>query len=124
MCVARTSLRVTLCVLHSLCLCWEILLLRRLLFLDCMRGGFIVVVILVHSLSHVMFWNASLVSPDDVSVWMLLPFIPLVIVGTWAPVFVLISGAACAYAVSHVLRRVEEDRNAVLGKAVRGDFCQ
>lgn len=71
--------------------------MKRLLCLDWIRGAFIMLVIIFHALSHLLFWNATLVTREEITLWVLIPFAPLILAGTWAPIFALISGAATAY---------------------------
>lgn len=93
--------------------------MKRLLFLDILRGSFILVVILLHAFSHVLFWNATLVAREDIPVWLIAVFAPLILVGTWAPMFALISGAATAYVLYNLLQQDQ----AHLGRHVRGIYC-
>ena len=74
---------------------------RRLLFLDALRGFFILYVIWLHALNGVVFGN----NPEALErapVWLLILFAPLALLGTWAPLFAVISGAAHAYVLHNI----------------------
>jgi len=79
--------------------------MRRLLCLDVLRGFFILMVILLHAFGHVLFWNAQIISREEVSIWVLVLFAPLLLLSTWAPVFALISGFANAYVLHGLMAR-------------------
>jgi hypothetical protein len=91
----------------------------RLLFLDWLRGCFIVLVIIFHAWSHLLFWNGALIAREEVTTLILVLFAPLILLGTWAPIFALISGVATAYVFHGVLSRASE-RAPALRKHVRG----
>lgn len=95
--------------------------MRRLLFLDWMRGLFICLVIVFHAWSHLLFWNGELIAREEISLVMIILFAPLIILGTWAPIFALISGAATAYVMYGALSGAPRD-GALLGRRVRGVY--
>ncbi len=81
-------------------------------------------VIVFHAWGHLLFINATLIAREEISLWVMVLFAPLILLGTWAPIFALISGAATGY----VLSNLEEQRRAGLssrgsvGAYVRGTY--
>lgn len=98
--------------------------MKRLLCLDWTRGAFIMLVIIFHALANVLFWNATLITRDEISLWVLIPFAPLVLLGTWAPIFALVSGAATAYVMCTLAgqQRAGLGGRGRLGALVRGTY--
>lgn len=72
--------------------------MKRLLYLDVLRGFFIIYIIIVHALNAVVF-NNDAGALESIKPWVFLLLSPLAIVATWAPIFVLISGTAHAYSM-------------------------
>ncbi|HNT87812.1 MAG TPA: hypothetical protein PKL84_08090, partial [Candidatus Hydrogenedentes bacterium] len=93
--------------------------MKRLLVLDALRGFFIIFVILFHALGHVMLWNGALIERQEIQTWTMVLFSPLILLGTWAPVFALISGAATAYVLHYLMA---QGRGHALGAHVRGVY--
>lgn len=87
--------------------------MQRLLFLDWLRGSFIALVIVFHAWSHVLFWNGSLIARDEITTPVLVLFAPIILLGTWAPIFALVSGVATAYVFYGVMNRARERGRAM-----------
>lgn len=84
---------------------------RRLLYLDALRGFFIVYVIFMHAMSGVVYGN----NPEALNqapIWLLILFLPVVFLATWAPIFVVISGTAHAYVLHRVMVRHQEEHGS------------
>ena len=98
--------------------------MKRLLVLDWLRGGFITMVIFFHALSHLLFWNATLVGREEMSLWVLVPFAPIILLGTWAPIFALISGCATGYVFCNLVQQQQAGLSSGgrLGSYVRGVY--
>ena len=80
---------------------------RRLIFLDALRGFFILYVVWLHATIGVVFNN----DPNALNTlpkWLLIVFAPVMILATWAPIFVVVSGAANAYVLHTVMKRHRE----------------
>ena len=95
--------------------------MQRLLFLDWLRGCFIVLVILFHAWSHLLFWNGELIARDEITTPIIVLFAPLILLGTWAPIFALISGVATAYVFYGAMAKARE-RGPALRKHARGIY--
>ena len=74
------------------------LMAKRLLFLDILRGFFIIWVLLVHGISQLILHLDSGVM-TQVPEWALVVITPFIVMSTWAPIFALVSGAANAYSM-------------------------
>jgi len=81
----------------------------RLIFLDIMRGVFIMLVIWTHAFSHLMLYGEPLIPFEDFIIWIFLPFAPLVLMATWAPIFALLSGIASGYVNHGILEAMKEN---------------
>ena len=86
---------------------------RRLLFLDSLRGFFILYVIWLHAMNGVVFGNNP-EALNEAPVWLLIVFAPLAILGTWAPIFAVISGAAHAYVLHGLMVRYQSKHGSGL----------
>ena len=75
---------------------------RRLLVLDALRGFFILFVICIHAVSGVIYGNNAQ-ALENVPLWQIILFAPLLLISTWAPIFVVISGMAQAYVLSGLI---------------------
>ncbi len=102
---------------------------RRLLFLDALRGFFILYVAWLHAMNGVVFGN----NPEALNstpAWLLMLLAPLAVLGTWAPIFAVISGAAHAYVLHGVMTRYQAQggrggapfRSFMAGSIVTGIF--
>lgn len=88
---------------------------QRLIYLDALRGFFILYIVWLHALLGVVFHN----DPEAVKAmpqWLLLAFAPLALVSTWAPIFALISGTANAYVMHSTLLHTAQRERAHVGK--------
>lgn len=84
---------------------------RRLIFLDALRGFFILYVVWLHATIGVVFNN----DPEALNTlpkWLLITFAPVMILATWAPIFVVVSGVANAYVLHNVMTRHQEKQGA------------
>lgn len=75
---------------------------RRLIYIDTIRGFFMFYLIWLHAFNAVVY-NNNPQSADSASPWIFILFAPLVILATWAPVFVIISGTSHAYTMHQTL---------------------
>ena len=91
--------------------------MKRLIFLDALRGFFILYVLLIHAVANVIFKTdtGAINTINPAVVGIMLPFIWI---GTWAPFFAFLSGIANVY-VSHNLMSKGKD-NEALKKIVKG----
>ena len=101
---------------------------RRLIFLDALRGFFILYVVWLHATIGVVF-NNDPQALNTLPKWLLIVFAPVMILATWAPIFVVISGAANAYVLHNVMKRHQEKqgtgvpfRSFMAGSLVTGIF--
>jgi len=95
--------------------------MKRLLVLDWMRGYFIMLVIILHAFGHLLFLNAELIAVEEIRWYVIALFAPLILLGTWAPIFALLSGVANAYVLHQFAsREPKETLNAGLWKHVKG----
>ena len=85
--------------------------MKRLIFLDSLRGAFILYVLLVHAVGNIVF-GADLGAINDVS--------PLILLGTWAPIFAFISGTANVYVFYNLMDKDPSD--AALKKIIKGNL--
>lgn len=84
---------------------------RRLIFLDALRGFFILYVVWLHATIGVVFNN----NPETLNTlpkWLLVVFAPVMILAMWAPIFVVVSGAANAYVLHGIVKRHREQQGA------------
>ena len=72
---------------------------RRLIVLDVLRGFFILYVIILHGFTGVVYGNHA-EALEKLPLWLIIVFAPFLLLSTWAPVFVVISGIAQAYVLS------------------------
>jgi len=95
--------------------------MKRLLVLDWMRGYFVALVIILHALGHLLFLNMELIAVEEIRWYVIALFAPLILLGTWAPIFALVSGVANAYVLHQFAAREPRDTlNAKLWKHVKG----
>lgn len=71
---------------------------KRLLYVDCLRGFFIIYILWLHAFNAVVYRNNPQ-SMDNANPWIFIIFAPLVILATWAPIFVMVSGTVHAYSM-------------------------
>ena len=90
---------------------------NRLIYLDFLRGFFIIYVLLVHSVTNVVF-KTDTGAIDDIKPIVLFILLPLVLIATWAPVFAFISGTANVYVAYRLLERDESEK--ALRKIISG----
>lgn len=76
---------------------------RRLLYLDMLRGFFVLYVVWLHALNAIVYGNNAN-SVNDVNPWIFVFLAPLAILATWAPIFTMISGTANAYAMHNAMK--------------------
>lgn len=81
-------------------------------------------VIIFHAWGHLLFINATLIAREEISPWVMIPFAPLILLGTWAPVFALISGAATGYVFCSLMEQQRAGLGArgSVGAFVRGTY--
>ncbi len=84
---------------------------KRLLYLDVMRGFFIVYVIFIHALVFRVF-KGDLGYVDKIPTHVLIMLVPFILIGTWGALFTFVSVTANSY----VMRRTVE-KGGRLGKA-------
>lgn len=101
---------------------------RRLIFLDALRGFFILYVVWLHATIGVVF-NNNPEALNTVPRSLLIILAPIMILATWAPIFVVVSGAANAYVLHNVVKRHREKhhtgvpfRSFMAGSLVTGIF--
>lgn len=82
---------------------------KRLLYVDCFRGFFIVYIIWLHAFNAVVY-NNDPQSIDNANPWIFVIFAPLVIMATWAPIFVMLSGTSHAYSMHQSLITHKDSR--------------
>ncbi len=80
---------------------------RRLLYLDVLRGFFILYLVWLHAFTAIVFGNDPQ-TVNTVSPWIFIILAPLAILATWAPIFALISGTANAYMMYSAVRSAVE----------------
>jgi hypothetical protein len=79
--------------------------MKRLLYVDTLRGAAILLIILVHAVGALVFkYDAGTARNLTLSPAMFAALFPLGILGTWAPLFVMLSGTAHAYSTYGHLR--------------------
>lgn len=81
---------------------------RRLIYLDALRGFFIIYVMFMHSMIGVVFRNDP-AALEKTPVWLFIVLLPVAVLSTWAPIFVVISGTAHAYVLHGVMVRHQND---------------
>jgi Acyltransferase family len=91
--------------------------MRRLLFLDFLRGFFILYVVFVHSAANIVF-NSDPGAADNVNPVLLIILFPFVLLGSWAPIFTFISGTANAYVMASLMEKDPSNEN--LKKLIKG----
>lgn len=84
---------------------------RRLLFLDALRGFFIIYVIFMHAMIGVVFRNDP-EALNNAPVWMFIVFLPVALLATWSPIFVVISGTAHAYVLHKVMVKYQQEHGS------------
>lgn len=77
---------------------------RRLLFLDALRGFFILYLLFIHALSGAIF-NNDMEALRQAPIWLLILFAPVALLAPWSPIFAFISGVAHAYVTHGVMER-------------------
>ena len=77
--------------------------MKRIISLDIYRGWGIIVVVILHGVVFNLYGNTSSAG-DDVNLWLILPLLPLIILGTWASLFPFISGIGTTYSLNSQLR--------------------
>lgn len=82
---------------------------RRLLFLDALRGFFILYLLFIHGLSGAIF-NNDMEALKQAPVWLLVLFAPVVLLAPWSPIFAFISGVAHAYVTHGVMEKHRNQR--------------
>ncbi len=82
---------------------------RRLLFLDALRGFFILYLLFIHALSGAIF-NNDMEALKQTPIWLLILFAPVVLLAPWSPIFAFISGVAHAYVTHGVMERYRNQR--------------
>ncbi len=82
---------------------------RRLLFLDALRGFFILYLLFIHGLSGAIF-NNDMQALKQAPVWLLVLFAPVVLLAPWSPIFAFISGVAHAYVTHGVMEKHRNQR--------------
>ncbi len=75
--------------------------------MDCLRGFFIIYIIWLHAFNAVIYGNNSQ-SMESANPWIFIVFAPLVILATWAPIFVMLSGTVHAYSMHQNLLKYKE----------------
>lgn len=75
---------------------------RRLIVLDVLRGFFILYVICIHGFTGVVYGNHA-ENLENIPLWQIIAFSPFLLISTWAPIFVVISGIAQAYVLSGLI---------------------
>ncbi|MCX8065896.1 MAG: hypothetical protein N3G21_12115 [Candidatus Hydrogenedentes bacterium] len=94
---------------------------KRLLYVDFFRGFFIVYIIWLHAFNAVVY-NNDPQSIDNANPWIFVILAPLVIMATWAPIFVFLSGTAHAYSMHQTLLNYNRIRSITpeLNKSLLG----
>ena len=94
---------------------------RRLLYLDAIRGFFVLYLVWLHALNAIVFGNNPN-SVNEVSPWLFVVLAPLAILATWAPMFTMVSGTANAYAMHNAMKTpaISGSRRAALRADLRG----
>ncbi len=70
---------------------------RRLLFLDLMRGFFIQYLVFIHGIAQIVLHNVT--SVEELPSWATYVISPFIVLATWAPLFVMVSGVANTYSM-------------------------
>jgi hypothetical protein len=91
--------------------------MRRLIFLDFLRGFFILLVLFIHAIANVAFGGENS-AIGDVNPVVVAILSPILLIATWAPVFAFISGTANVYVLYHMMAK--NPTNEVLKKNVAG----
>jgi hypothetical protein len=97
---------------------------RRLLYLDVLRGFFVLYVVWLHALNAIVFGNNA-DAVNQVNPWLFVFLAPLAIVATWAPIFVMVSGTANAYSMHNAMKAPAASGNArpALRRVLLGAFA-
>ena len=82
---------------------------RRLLYLDALRGFFIIYVMFMHAMIGVVFRNDP-AALEKTPAWLFIVLLPVAVLSTWAPIFVVISGTAHAYVLHGVMVRHQSEQ--------------
>ncbi len=83
---------------------------KRLLFLDLMRGFFITYLIFIHGIAQLVLHEVT--SVGELPSWATYVISPFIIVATWAPLFVMVSGVANTYSLQvQFLKNMKEAAN-------------
>ncbi len=83
---------------------------RRLLFLDLMRGFFITYLIFIHGIAQIVLHNVTTIG--ELPSWATYVISPFIVLATWAPLFVLVSGVANTYSLqAQFLKNLKEAAN-------------
>ena len=98
---------------------------RRLLYLDVLRGFFIGYVILIHGIAHFALHSGE--GSVDIDPTLMVILSPFILMATWAPIFVLISGTANSFVLYNTLNQKyqkspEKDHNVDLNKLLKGQL--
>ncbi|MGC8737769.1 MAG: hypothetical protein ACP5UA_03870 [Candidatus Hydrogenedens sp.] len=80
---------------------------KRLIYVDCLRGFFIIYIIWLHAFNAVVY-NNNPQSIENANPWIFIIFAPLVILATWSPIFVMLSGTAYAYTMHQNLLKYKD----------------
>jgi len=70
---------------------------KRLLYLDSIRGLATILIVFVHALAHLMFWDMELIPLEEVSIFAIIILSPILLMATSPPAFVLFSVNALSY---------------------------
>ncbi|MBD3352688.1 MAG: hypothetical protein GF364_14470 [Candidatus Lokiarchaeota archaeon] len=76
-------------------------------------------VIWTHALSHLMFYGEPLIELEEIPLPVIIPFLPLILISTWAPIFALISGTASAYVTLGIVSRGKSVRKEEINKSLK-----
>lgn len=76
---------------------------RRLLYLDVIRGFFVLYLVWLHALNAIVYGNNAN-AVNDVNPWLFVFLAPLAVLATWAPIFTMVSGTANAYAMHNAMK--------------------
>lgn len=81
---------------------------RRLLFLDALRGFFILYLLFMHTVCGAVF-NNDMEALKQAPIWLLVLFAPVVVLAPWSPIFAFISGVAHAYVTHGVMEKCRNE---------------
>ncbi len=96
---------------------------QRLIFLDILRGFFIICVLVMHAAGHLLWWCDETAIPEDaIPIWVVVVFLPFLLIATWAPIFALVSGASNGYVQYKAMSKhnLASDNPSPLNHIVKG----